>query len=193
MACIPCIPTVIEHAWNVGYICHWEAAFLQDAPLVEFMDLVFTYMQGESYRRRLRSLLLYLCYVFRALINPLVCWFCTSAMGLVLLQIHRHMVLPTQFPIQIHRHMVLPTQFPIQIHRHMVLPTQFPIQIKLWDPGGGERSKCCKKLWTNDIRRVIMLRQLNLFRALFHSLIGMRARHVDRTRAKRRQETGAEN
>ena len=50
-------------------------------------------------------------------------------MGLVLLQIHRHMVLPTQFPIQIHRHMVLPTQFPIQIHRHMVLPTQFPIQI----------------------------------------------------------------
>ena len=30
-------------------------------------------MPGESYRRRLRSLLLYLCYVFRALINSLVC------------------------------------------------------------------------------------------------------------------------
>ena len=29
------------------------------------MYLVFTHMHGESYRRRLRSLLLYLCYVFR--------------------------------------------------------------------------------------------------------------------------------
>ena len=45
----------------------------QDVPLVEFMYLVFTCMPGESYRRRLRSLLLYLCYVFRALINSLVC------------------------------------------------------------------------------------------------------------------------
>ena len=45
-------------------------------------------MPGESYRRRLRSLLLYLCYVFRALINSLVCWFCTSALGLVLFQIN---------------------------------------------------------------------------------------------------------
>ena len=44
-----------------------------DVPLVEFMYLVFTRMPGESYRRRLRSLLLYLCYVFRALINSLVC------------------------------------------------------------------------------------------------------------------------
>ena len=35
------------------------------------MDLVFTRMPGESYHRRLRSLLLYLCYVFRAIINPL--------------------------------------------------------------------------------------------------------------------------
>ena len=32
-----------------------------------------TRMPGESYRRRLRSLLLYLCVVFRALVNPLVC------------------------------------------------------------------------------------------------------------------------
>ena len=40
-----------------------------------------------SYRRRLGSLLLYLRYVFRALINSLVCWFCTSALGLVLFQI----------------------------------------------------------------------------------------------------------
>ena len=36
------------------------------------MYLVFTRMPGESYRRRLRSLLLYLCCVFRALINFLV-------------------------------------------------------------------------------------------------------------------------
>ena len=33
-------------------------------------------MPGESYRRRLRSLLL-CCDVFRALINSLVCWKCT--------------------------------------------------------------------------------------------------------------------
>ena len=38
----------------------------EDVPLVEFMYLVFTRMPGESYRRRLSSLLLYLCYVFRA-------------------------------------------------------------------------------------------------------------------------------
>ena len=36
----------------------------EDVPLVEFMYLVFTRMLGESYRRRLRSLLLYLCDVF---------------------------------------------------------------------------------------------------------------------------------
>ena len=33
---------------------------LSNVPLVEFMYLVFTRMPGESYRRRLRSLLLYL-------------------------------------------------------------------------------------------------------------------------------------
>ena len=36
----------------------------EDIPLVEFMFLVFTRMPGESYRRRLRSLLSCLCYVF---------------------------------------------------------------------------------------------------------------------------------
>ena len=45
---------------------------LEDVPLAEFMYLVFTRMPGEHYSRRLRSLLLYLCYVFRALINSLV-------------------------------------------------------------------------------------------------------------------------
>ena len=43
----------------------------EDLPMVEFMYLVFTRMQGESYRMRLRSLLC-LCDVFRALINSLV-------------------------------------------------------------------------------------------------------------------------
>ena len=38
------------------------------------MYLVFTRVPGESYRWRLRSLL-YLCYVFRALIISLVCGF----------------------------------------------------------------------------------------------------------------------
>ena len=32
--------------------------------ILQFMYLVFTRMPGESYRRRIRSLLLYFCYVF---------------------------------------------------------------------------------------------------------------------------------
>ena len=47
----------------------------EDVPLVEFMYLPFTRMPGESYRRRLRSLLRCLRDVFRALINSLVCRF----------------------------------------------------------------------------------------------------------------------
>ena len=43
------------------------------------MYLVFTRMPDESYRRRLRTLLLYLSYVFRALINSLVCCVFTRA------------------------------------------------------------------------------------------------------------------
>ena len=42
--------------------------FFEDVLLVEFMYLVFTHIPDESYRGRLGSLLLYLCYVFRALI-----------------------------------------------------------------------------------------------------------------------------
>ena len=42
----------------------------EDVPLVEFMYRAFTRIPVKSYRRRLRSLL-YLCYVFRALINSL--------------------------------------------------------------------------------------------------------------------------
>ena len=41
----------------------------EDVPLVVFLYLVFTRMPGESYRRRLGSLLLCLCYVFPELIN----------------------------------------------------------------------------------------------------------------------------
>ena len=44
----------------------------EDVPLVQFMYLVFIRMPGESYRRRLRSLLLCLCDVFQVLINSLV-------------------------------------------------------------------------------------------------------------------------
>ena len=47
----------------------------EDGLLVEFMDLVFTRMAGESHRRWLGSLFLYLCYVYRTLINYLVRWF----------------------------------------------------------------------------------------------------------------------
>ena len=46
----------------------------EDLPLVELMYPVFTRMPGERYRRRLRSLLLYLCCIFQELINCVVCW-----------------------------------------------------------------------------------------------------------------------
>ena len=60
------------------YPCPWSAplrfpwvTWLQ-VPFARSLDLTAR-MPGESYRRRLGSLLLYLCYVFRALINSLVC------------------------------------------------------------------------------------------------------------------------
>ena len=37
----------------------------EDVPLVEYMYLVSACMPGESYRKRLKSLLLYLCDDFR--------------------------------------------------------------------------------------------------------------------------------
>ena len=61
---------------------------MYDVPLVEFVYFVFTHIPGESYSRQFRSLL-YLCYIFWALINSLVCWFCTSAPGLVLFQMEK--------------------------------------------------------------------------------------------------------
>ena len=56
-----------------------------DVPLVEFMYLVFTCMPGYSYRQ-LRSLLLYLYYVFRVLISSLVRE--REIPGLILFQIY---------------------------------------------------------------------------------------------------------
>ena len=35
----------------------------EDVPPVDFMHLVFKHTPGDNYRRRLRSVLLYLCYV----------------------------------------------------------------------------------------------------------------------------------
>ena len=45
----------------------------EDVPMVELMYLVVTCMPGDIYRRRLRSLLLYLCDAYRVLINPFEC------------------------------------------------------------------------------------------------------------------------
>ena len=70
--------TVCLHCCAVLSFSKWGHLFFGDVPLVEFKYLVFTLMPGASCRRRLRSLLLYLCYVFRVLINSLVCWFWVS-------------------------------------------------------------------------------------------------------------------
>ena len=69
-----------------------------DVPM-EFMYFVFTRMPGESYRRWLRSLLLCLCDVFRALMNSLVCWFYTDALGLVLFQIIAQKIPPSMIEV----------------------------------------------------------------------------------------------
>ena len=71
---------------------HLDASKM-DVPLVEFMYLVFTRMPGESYRRRLQSLLLCLRDVFPAVTNSLECWFCTGTLGLSLFQIVARLVL----------------------------------------------------------------------------------------------------
>ena len=48
-------------------------ALVQNQQTRELISTCFTRMPGESYRRRLGSLLLYLRNVFRAIINFLVC------------------------------------------------------------------------------------------------------------------------
>ena len=58
---------------------YWNCQWFREFPQVREFTVTFTRISSESYRRRLRSLLLYLCYVFRALITSLVCWSRTSA------------------------------------------------------------------------------------------------------------------
>ena len=57
--------------------------------LVGIIYLVFTRMSGESYRTCDSGPCCCTCVTyFQTLINSLVCWFCTSALGLVLFQIY---------------------------------------------------------------------------------------------------------
>ena len=53
---------------------------------------IYTHARRELPYRRLRSLLLCLCYEFPSLINSLVCWFCTRALGLVVSDFWTHLV-----------------------------------------------------------------------------------------------------
>ena len=81
----------------------WTLSF-EDVPLVEFMYLVFTRMPGESYRRQLRSLLLYLFRVFRALINSLVCWFRSLEGRLLVFSVLQLCKKYTRLRVQAHTH-----------------------------------------------------------------------------------------
>ena len=74
---MPVHPCVAECAWNVGYMPLGGISFFEAVPLMGFMYLVFTREPSKSYSRQLRFLL-YLCYVFRALINSFGCWLETS-------------------------------------------------------------------------------------------------------------------
>ena len=78
-----------QHQFSNTYLYHGvrhDKCVFERLGRGEFMYLAFTCMPSESYCWGLRSLLC-LCDVFWALINSLVCSFCTSAAGLVLLQI----------------------------------------------------------------------------------------------------------
>ena len=79
--------TSFESRLTPLFVSWFYTSALEDVPLVELIHLVFTRMPGESCRRRLSSLLLCLCDVFRALMNSLVSRFFTSALRLVLFQI----------------------------------------------------------------------------------------------------------
>ena len=60
-----------ETEWGPGHLCRISVPLV---PRVEFMYIVCTRMPGESNCRWLTSLLLYLCYIFWALINSLLCY-----------------------------------------------------------------------------------------------------------------------
>ena len=71
---IKCCFAALKFARKFALLCFLiiNSDLFEDVPLVEFMYLIFTRMPGESYRRRLRSLLC-LCDDSRVLINSLVC------------------------------------------------------------------------------------------------------------------------
>ena len=69
----------ISRLYGIGFllVCFvW--IFLGKVPRMYLWWSLCTRIPGESYRRRFRFLLLYLCYVFRALINSFVCSFGTQ-------------------------------------------------------------------------------------------------------------------
>ena len=59
-----------------------------------------THMPGEGYHRWLRSLLLCLCDIFQGLINSLVWWFCTGALGLIQIVMIKFSNLTTDNPTE---------------------------------------------------------------------------------------------
>ena len=66
-------PTFGQHTYTpFKHVIQWTKGGCTS--LVQFLYLVFTCTPGESYCRHLRVFVLYLCYVFRAPINSLVCW-----------------------------------------------------------------------------------------------------------------------
>ena len=64
---------------NRGIMCPNDGISFEDIPLLECMYRLFTRIPGESYRKRLRSLLLGLSDVLRSLINSL-CVDCARAL-----------------------------------------------------------------------------------------------------------------
>ena len=111
------------------YATGWHPFLRTYVPLVEFIYLVFTRMPGESYRRRLRSLLLYLCHVFRALINSLVCWVVLLWACVVdrTLKSSDWVGICGTLPVPLGRVvMSLATRFPICFYGVVLLPSSIP-------------------------------------------------------------------
>ena len=80
---------------TVGSVCtkglyleiSWTMLWLDRPSRLRSLSTLYLHTCQVSYHRQLRSLFLYLCYVIRVLVNSLVCWFCISALGLILFQI----------------------------------------------------------------------------------------------------------
>ena len=71
-------PEVYPHIYIYIYIIIWGCTSGG-----VYVPCIITQMPGESYHRQLGSLLLCSCDVFWALINCLVCWLCTGALGCI--------------------------------------------------------------------------------------------------------------